>query len=44
MGRIMLISMIDVKEGRGVATIYVANLLFNTPIDKKPGEEKSQRE
>ena len=40
MERIMLISVIDAKEYRDIVNIDITNVLIQTPIDKKPGEEK----
>ena len=38
---IMLTSVMYYKEYRDVETIYIPNLFIQTPIDRKPGEEKS---
>ena len=37
----MVISVVDFKEDRDVTTIYIPNFFNQTPIYKKPGEEKS---
>ena len=37
---IILISVIDSREDRGVSTIDIPNLFIQTLIDRKPGEEK----
>ena len=37
---IMLTPVIDAKEYRDVTTIDIPNFFIQTPIDRKPGEEK----
>ena len=41
MERIMLISVIDAKEYRDIVNIDITNVLIQTPIDKKPVEDKT---
>ena len=41
MERIMLISVIDAKEYRDIVNIDITNVLIQTPIDKKTGEDKT---
>ena len=36
----MITSVIYTKEDSDVATIYIPNFFIQTPIDRKPGEEK----